>query len=161
MKGPFALDDSDVFYCRHVGTVTLFIMQTISDYMLTINKNHKKDGRQRRLHRLHVSRPPLTRPPLDSLLCCQVQTGPKFPATSLFTLGDDSNVKLHNNYISFCRHKLGAWLPMELFTLDDYKWVQHPFPMTSSRYHYLIITKFKKLSSSNDKEIYFVVKIQI
>ena len=28
---------------------------------------HKKDGRQRRLHRFHVSRPPLTRP-LDPLL---------------------------------------------------------------------------------------------
>ena len=36
---------------------------------------HKKDGRQRRPHRFHVSRPPplpLTRP-LDPLLCLQYQ----------------------------------------------------------------------------------------
>ena len=37
-KGPFTLDDNDVFFCHHVRTVTLVTMQPISDDMLTTSK---------------------------------------------------------------------------------------------------------------------------
>ena len=40
-KGPFALDDNDVFFCRYVPTVTLVTIETISDdikNMLTTSK---------------------------------------------------------------------------------------------------------------------------